>query len=69
MNITTPDEAIALVSRVEFKNNPDFTYAGFPNQDGSFEVVVRSRSLQKGGGSGTVGRYRVTRDGNFTLIS
>lgn len=67
-NITTVEEAIDTVASVEFKNNPDYAYRGSPRSDGNFDVYVRSLSLEKQGGTGTVGHYKVEPDGNFVLV-
>ena len=64
VNISTPEQAIEVIQRAD-NYNPDLTYVASPNEYGTFDVSVRSLSLQAQGGSGAVEVYEVRPDGNF----
>lgn len=64
LNISTPEQAIEVIQRAD-NYNPDLTYVASPNEYGTFDVSVRSLSLQAQGGSGAVEVYEVRPDGNF----
>jgi|GEM_PF-6647247 len=68
--IHNADEAVQLQMKLlaaQGADNSDLMYDGFDNGDGSFQIIVHSKSLQQAGGSGTVGVYTVTSDGQSTL--
>ncbi|MCC3295630.1 hypothetical protein LJ756_13485 [Arthrobacter sp. zg-Y411] len=62
----TADTAQQIVAD-SLQNSPDLVYDVFEEPDGSFEVKVRSKSLAEQGGSGTVGRYKVSPTGALSL--
>ena len=64
LNISTPEQAIEIIQEAN-NYNADLTYVASPNEYGTFDVAVRSQSLQAQGGSGAVEVYEVRPDGNY----
>lgn len=58
-------DLIEQADRNQGADTSQMLYSGYPNEDGTFGVSVRSKAIMQQGGSGTVDLYIVYPDGSY----